>query len=124
MPIVQAEANRLLDASFGTAAYTAPTAPMKLALTTTVPTATAAGTEVTGGSYARQTLTMAAASSGSNTISGTVSYTGMPATTVQGVDVYDSSGTPRRAWGGALSASKTTNAGDTFTINSLTASIG
>lgn len=120
MPLTQTEANALANASMGGTAFTAPTTPMKVALTTTVGTATAAGTEVTGGSYARQTLAITPASGstpGSN--SGALTYSNMPAIGspgVQGVDVYDSTGTPRRIWTGALTAAKTTNAGDTFTI--------
>ena len=123
--IVQAEANRLLDASFGTASFTAPTTPMKNALVTATGTATAAGTEVTGGTYGRQTITMAAASGGSTSNSGTVSHTGMPAATVTGVDIYDSNGTPRRAWWGALASSKTVGAGDviSFAAGAIVASI-
>jgi hypothetical protein len=104
----------------GGTAFTAPTAPVKVALTTTVGTATAPGTEVSGGSYARQTLSITPASgaaAGSN--SAALTYTSMPAVGspgVQGVDVFDSAGTPVRLWTGGLSAAKTTNAGDTFTI--------
>lgn len=123
--IVQAEANRLLDASFGTASYTAPTGAMKLALLTTNGSNTSAGTEVTGGSYARQTIVMASASTGSAANSGAINFTAMPAATVTGVEIFDSNGTPRRAWQGALTASKTVGAGDTlsFAISSITASI-
>lgn len=123
--IVQAEANRLLDASFGTAAFTAPTTPMKVALLTANGSPTAAGTEVTGGSYARQNLVMAAASAGAASNSGSIAFTNMPAATVTGVDIYDSAGSPRRAWQGALGASRTTGAGDTlsFAASSITASI-
>jgi hypothetical protein len=115
--LVQAEANRLLDASFGTTAYVDPTGPMQLALVTANGSATAAGTEVTGGSYARQTLTMDAASAGATSNSETISFTGMPAVTVVGVEVYDSAGSPRRCWWGALTASKTLGAGDTLTFS-------
>lgn len=123
--IVQAEANRLLDASFGVTSYTAPTTPMKLALVTANGSATSAGTEVTGGSYARQTLTMGSASGGANANSGSISFTSMPAATVVGVEVYDSAGSPRRAWWGALTSSKTVGAGDTlsFATSSITAQI-
>lgn len=123
--IVQAEANRLLDASFGTTAYTAPTGAMKLALATTTGTNTTAGTEVTGGSYARQTLVMGSASAGANANTAVINFTSMPAATVTGIDVYDSNGTPRRAWWGALTASKTTGSGDTlsFAVSAISASI-
>lgn len=123
--IVQTEANRLLDASFGTAAYVAPTGAMKVALLTANGTNTAAGTEVAGGSYARQTLTMGAAAAGVASNTNTITFTNMPAATITGVDIYDSAGSPRRAWQGALTASKTTGAGDTlsFAPASITASI-
>lgn len=118
--LVQVEANAILDSSMGGAAYTAPTAPIKVALitTTTPSTATAAGSEVTGASYARQTITFAAASAGSKASNATVNFTNMPAVAVGGVELWDSAGTPVRRWFGTLSANKTTNAGDTFSIAS------
>lgn len=120
--LVTAEANRLLDASLGVATYTAPTGSMKLALATSASSASAAGTEVSGGSYARQNITFGSASAGSSSNTGTVTFTNMPAATVTHVDIYDSNGTPRRAWFGALSASKTTASGDTlsFATSSVT----
>jgi len=123
--IVTAEANRLLDASLGTATYTAPTGAMKLALATATGTAGTAGTEVTGGSYARQTIAFGAASAGSAANSGAITFTAMPAATVTGVDIYDSNGTPRRAWAGALTASKTVASGDSlsFAASSVTVTL-
>lgn len=121
--IVVAEANRLLDASLGTASYTAPTTPMKLALATSTGTNSAAGTEVSGGSYARQTITWNAASSGSATNSNSITFTSMPAATVTGVDIYDNNGTPRRAWVGALTASKTVASGDSLSFAAASVSI-
>lgn len=123
--LVQAESNRLLDATMGTAAYTAPTTPMKLALTTANGSATAAGTEVTGGSYARQTVAFSAASAAATANSGVVTFTVMPAATVVGVEIYDSAGSPRRGWFGLLTASKTVGAGDTlsFAVSSITATL-
>jgi hypothetical protein len=114
--IVQAESNRLLDASLGTAAFVAPTTPMKLALDTVNGTATAAGTEVVGGSYARQTVAFTAASAGATANTALISFTNMPAATVTGVEVFDSAGSPRRVWFGALTASKTTASGDTLSF--------
>lgn len=75
-----------------------------------------AGTEVTGGSYTAQSVTFSAASAGAASNTADLNFTSMPATTVVGLEVWDTSGTPRRIWYGALSASKTTNSGDTFTI--------
>lgn len=123
--VVVAEANRLLDASLGAASYTAPTTPMKLALATVTGTNTTAGTEVVGGSYARQTITFSASSSGSTSNSNVITFTALPAATVTGVDIYDSNGSPRRAWAGALSASKAVGSGDSlsFAATSVTISL-
>lgn len=101
---------------------TAPTTPLKLALCTSAPTDSAAGTEVAGGSYARQTITPAAASGTSPataTNSADINFTGMPAVGGGGVthwEIWDSAGTPFRWWWGAFDAAKTTNSGDTFQV--------
>lgn len=118
--LVTVEANAILAASSGQTAYPAVVAPLKVALATGASTATAPGTEVSGGAgpYARQTITFAAASAGSIASNLALTYSGMPACTVIGVDEYDSTGTPVRRWFGALTASKTVNAGDTFSIAS------
>jgi hypothetical protein len=123
--LVTAEANRLLDASLAVATYTAPTGSMKIALATSASSASAAGTEVSGGSYARQNVTFGSASSGSSANSGAVNFTNMPAATVTHLDIYDSNGTPRRAWYGPLSASKTTASGDTlsFAVSAVSISL-
>lgn len=123
--LAQAESNRLLDASLGTASYTAPTTPMKLAVMSTTGTTTAAGTEFTGGSYARQTIAFGSASSASASNSGAISFTNSPALTANSVEIYDSAGTPRRGWFGALTTPKTLNSGDTlsFAIASIVASL-
>ncbi len=123
-----AEATRLLNASLGIASYTAPTAPLRLSLHTTTGSAAAAGTEMAGGSYARQSLASAwgSASNGSITNSaGAVTFSGLPAGTVTSAEIYDSNGSPRRAWWGALSASKTVGSGDslTFPTSSITVNI-
>ncbi|MGH9121401.1 MAG: phage tail fiber protein [Acidimicrobiales bacterium] len=116
--LVTVEANALLNATDAEAAYTAPTTPIQVALVTVIGTATSAGTEVTGGSYARQTITFAAASAGSAASNVAQTYTNMPAATIVGLDEWDSAGTPVRRWFGLLAASKTTNSGDTLTIAS------
>lgn len=91
---------------------TAPTTPLKVALVTANGDDATAGTEVTGGSYARQSLTVGAASAGATSNSADLVFTGMPAATVVGVEVWDSAGTPVRLWYGALTASRTVAAGD------------
>lgn len=114
--LVAVEANAILNASSGFAAYTNPTGAIKVALVTVIGTAAAPGTEVSGGSYARQTITFSTASAGQITNSGAINFTLMPACTVVGVDEWDSAGTPVRRWFGPLAAAKTVNAGDTFSI--------
>ena len=105
--------NQILDAIVGTAAYSV-TAPCTLALMTANGNDSTPGTEVTGGSYSRQTIAFSAASGGSSSNSATINFTGMPACTVVGVEIYDSAGTPKRLWYGSLTASKTVASGDTL----------
>lgn len=118
------EANALLNASTINATYSYTTS-CKLALCTATGNATTAGTEVTGGAgpYARQTATFATGASGgaiSNTSA--ITYSGMPAGTVTGVDLYDTAGTPNRKWWGGLTTSRALLAGDSlsFAIGALT----
>jgi len=99
------------------------TGDIKLALHTGDPGEDGTSNEVTGGDYARQTATFSAASSGAIAMSGTVSFTGMPEATVSHVSLWDSSGTPKCLYKGALSASKAVASGDTYTQSTLTVSL-
>ena len=114
--------NLALDWVLGVGTPARPTTPLKVALVTAAGSDTAAGTEVTGGSYARQNLAVAAAVGGATSNSADLVFTGMPAATVVGVEIWDSAGTPVRLWYGALSASRTVSAGDELrlTAGSLT----
>ena len=116
--------NQLLDALVGTTPYSV-TTPIKLALVTANGSDSAAGTEVTGGSYARQTIAFNAASSGSIANNSAISFTGMPACTVVGIEIYDSAGSPKRLAYGPLTASRTVTAGDTvqFASSAITLSL-
>jgi hypothetical protein len=121
----QAHANAILDASFDRsgASVRLATGPIHCRYMTANGTSTSNGTELatsagyTSGTGA-PTFTTAAASAGSEASNSAISTTNMPATTVVGVETWDSAGTPARKWWGALSANKTTNLGDTFTIAS------
>ena len=117
--------NELLDALVGTASYSI-TGATKLALVTAAGSDSAAGTEVTGGSYGRQTITWDAAASGAVTNAGTVSFTDMPTCTVVGIEIYDSNGTPKRLVHGTLTAPKSLVAGDTlqFAAGSIVITLG
>jgi len=116
--------NQLLDALVGTTAYSV-TGPIKLALVTANGDDATAGTEVTGGSYARQTIAFDAAASGSISNNASISFTGMPAVTVVGIEIYDSAGTPKRLAYGALTTSRVVTAGDTvqFASSAITLSL-
>jgi len=104
--------NQLLDALVGTSTYSV-TGAIKLRLMTANGSDASAGTEVTGGSYVAQTITFTTASSGAIENSGAISFTGMPAATVVGIEIYDSAGSPKRLLYGALTTSRTVTAGDT-----------
>ncbi len=123
----QAAASRVLRAELGITAHVAPTTPMMMRLMSANGSASINGTQVTGGSYAAQNVTSALGTeaNGSVTNTGTVSYTGMPATTTNGVEIWDSNGTPRRSLWGALTTPKTTGAGDvlSFAASSLTIAV-
>lgn len=108
--------NRTLDWATGNST-TAPVLPLKLAAVSAVGSDATAGTEVTGGSYARQTVAFSAASGGATSNTADVTFTGLPAGTIAGVEVWDSAATPVRWWHMPLTAgSKTFDAGDAFTI--------
>jgi hypothetical protein len=117
--------NLALDWILGTGTPARPTAPLRVALVTANGSDASAGTEVTGGSYARKNLSVAAAVNGATSNSADLVWTGMPAATVVGVEVWDSAGTPVRLWYGALAASRTVLAGDELRIpaGSLTFSL-
>jgi hypothetical protein len=115
MALTDTAENRVLDWLTGNAT-TAPTTPLKLALYTAAGTDAADGTEVTGGSYARQSVTLAAAASGATSNSADITFSTMPSCTVVAWALWDSAGTPVRWWHGSLTASKVVNAGDDFTV--------
>jgi hypothetical protein len=122
--VVRVERQNWLNAVSGQAAYTALTTPVKVALVSVAGSETAAGTEDTGGSYARQSFGPAAATSASPAVSAnsaSINFTNMPALTTVGVELWDSAGTPVRKAGGDLTSSKTTASGDTlsFAIGAL-----
>ena len=104
--------NQLLDALVGTSTYSI-TGATKLRLMTANGDDASAGTEVTGGSYTSQTIAFDAAASGAIENNASISFTGMPACTVVGIEIYDSAGTAKRLLYGALTTSRTVTSGDT-----------
>lgn len=107
--------NRVVDWLFGTAT-TAPTLPLRMALVTAAGTDSTAGTEVTGGSYTRKNLAVAAAVNGAVSNSADLTFTAMPACTVVGWEIWDSASTPIRWSYGPFDAPKTLAAGDEFKV--------
>lgn len=112
--------NLVLTWLFTSSAATRPTtSTLKLRLMTANGSDASAGTELaTSGGYTAggATVTFGTPSAGSITTTADVTWTNMPATTIVGVEVWDTAGTPLRLAYGALSASKTTNSGDTFNV--------
>jgi hypothetical protein len=131
--IDQAHANSLICYSLGNNGAGAPVATagnLHFRCMTSNGTWTANGTELpTGGGYVAGTgitpVTFAAVSAGGVSNSAALTQTNMPASTIVGGELWDSSSTPHRLWFGALSTNKVVNAGDTFTvaIGSLTVGI-
>ena len=109
---------KLLDHLLGTASYTMPST-VYLALYISAPTDSTSGTEVTGGSYARQSVAFDAVTSGagSTTNSANVDFTGMPACTVTAVAVCDQLTSGNILVYGTLTTSKTLDAGDILRIS-------
>jgi hypothetical protein len=108
-------ANSLLTAVLRGGTYTTP-GTVYLALYTTSPSATGAGTEVSGGSYARLAITFGAASNGAVSNAAELDFANMPATTVRGMAIMDASSAGNMLFYGTLATAKTTNAGDTYTV--------
>lgn len=106
--------NELLDHAFRNAAYTPP-ATVYMALFTVAPTDAGGGTEVSGGGYARQSVTFGAASGGAISNTGAVSWTASGANfgSVVAVGFFDASTAGNMmAWDAITSA--TVNDGDTL----------
>ena len=109
--------NKLIDHSLGTTTFTKPTT-VYAALYTVAPSDTGGGTEVTGGSYARQTITFSAASSGSTSNNTNVDFNTMPAATVVAVAVLDAVTAGNLLYWGTLTTNRTVTAGDSIRIAS------
>lgn len=118
--------NALLDHVLRNVTYTSPTT-IYVALFTTMPIDDGTGgVEVSGGSYARQSVTFSAASGGQSVNNALVSFLTATASwgTVLGVGLYDASTGGNLLYYGTLTASKTVGIGDTlsFAASALTVS--
>lgn len=112
--------NKVLDHVIGGTAYTAP-ATVYVGLWT-ADDGLESGTltsEVSGGSYARQSITFAAASGGSSSSNATVTFPTATANwgTITHVALMDASTAGNVLFHGAVTTSKTIESGDTFQIS-------
>ena len=107
--------NKLIDHFLGTTAYTMPD-DIYVALFTIAPSDAGGGTEVTGGSYARQVATFTAASSGATSNDSNIDFTGMPSATTVAIGIFDDLTSGNMLLYGTLTTNKTTDAGDTLRI--------
>jgi len=100
--INQATANNIIDATLATNTFVASVTGVKVKLTTTAPTNTTAGTELSGTGYtAGGTVTTWNASSGGSTTNITVlTWTNNSGGTwsIVGGEIWDEAGTPVRKW--------------------------
>lgn len=109
--------NALVNATLRATTYTAP-ATVYISLWTSDPTDANTGTEVSGGSYARQAATMGAPSNGVTTNSADIVFPTATAGwgTVGWVGINDASTSGNLLYHAALDASKTVSSGDIFKI--------
>ena len=110
--------NALVNGTIRGTTYTAPTT-VYVALYTTDPTDADSGSEVSGGSYARQAVTFGAPSNGVSTNSGAVTFPTATASwgTITHVGVRDASSAGNLLYYAPLTVSKTIASGDIFTIS-------
>lgn len=116
--------NKLIDHFLGTTAY-ANAAVVYVGLFTVTPGEAGGGTEVSGGSYARQSASFSAAVNGSAANNINVDFTNMPAANTVSIGIFDAVTSGNMLLYGSLTTPKTTDAGDTLRIasGSLTISI-
>jgi hypothetical protein len=109
--------NIVINHLFRNQAYTPP-ATIYVGLFTTAPTDAGGGTEVSGGSYARQSVTLSAASGGSTSNSADITFPTATADwgTIVAAGIFDASTAGNLLAWNNLTQSKTVNNGDTFRI--------
>jgi hypothetical protein len=109
--------NALINATLRNTAYTSPSV-VYLALYTSDPTDADTGTEVSGGSYARQSITFGAPSNGVSTNSAAIEFpqAGGAWGTITFVGIRDASTAGNLLFHTPLDASKTIATGDVFRV--------
>jgi hypothetical protein len=114
----------LINVTLRNTAYTTPTT-VYLALYTTDPTDADTGTEVSGGSYARQAITMGAPSNGVSVSSADISFPQCTVSwgTVAFVGIRDASTAGNLLYHSPLTVSKAIDVGDIFKVASGSLSV-
>lgn len=109
--------NELLDHCLGTGSFTMPSQ-VYVALYTSAPTDSGGGTQVSGGSYARQAVDFGAASSGSASPTADVEFPTATANwgTIVAVGLFDASTSGNLLWHKTLSPGKAVGNGDKVVI--------
>jgi len=109
--------NALINATLRNTAYTSPTT-VYVGLYTSDPTDANTGTEVSGGSYARTSVTFGAPSNGTSTNSGAVEFPQATGNwgTVGWIGILDAATSGNLMYHTALDTSKTIETGDIFKI--------
>jgi len=109
--------NALINATLRATTFTSPST-VYVGLYTADPTDAGTGTEVSGGSYARQSVTFGAPSNGVSTNSAAVEFPQCTSTwgTVSHIGILDASTSGNLYYHTALDSSKTIETGDVFKI--------
>lgn len=109
--------NALINATLRNTSYTSP-ATVYLALYTSDPTDADTGTEVSGGSYARQSITFGSPSNGASTNTAAIEFPQATGSwgTVAYIGIRDASTAGNLLYHTALDASKTIAIGDVFRV--------
>jgi len=110
--------NKIIDHMLRNQAYTPPST-VYVALFTSATDDTGGGTEVSGGSYARQAVTLSAASGGASSNTANITFPQATAAwgTITHVALMDALTGGNMLMHSPLDESKTVNNGDTFKIN-------
>ena len=110
--------NALINATLRNTSYSSPST-VYVGLFTTDPTDAGTGTEVSGGSYARQSATFGAPSDGSSTTTGDITFPTATGNwgTVTHFGIYDASTSGNLLYHGALNNSKPIDTGDILKIS-------
>jgi hypothetical protein len=111
--------NALVNVTLRGTAFTAISTPY-VALFTSDPTDAGTGTEVSGGSYARQSATFGAPSNGASVTTADITFPTATASwgTVGWIGIYDASTSGNLLYHTPLDTSKTIDTGDIFKISS------